>query len=433
MPNFSDSLALPCGASLPNRLFKSAMTEGLADADDRATERHCNLYRRWSEGGSGMLLTGNVMVDRRFLERPGNVVIDEKTLKDGGFDRLKAWAQAGTVNGNHLWMQISHPGRQVQKIVSKQPFAPSEVQLDIAGLFGKPKAMTEDDILDVIKRFSFVAGTAREAGFTGVQIHGAHGYLLSEFLSPVVNQRTDAWGGSIENRARLLLETLRSVRKTVGDDFPISIKLNSADFQKGGFSLDDSAAVAAMLSAEKLDFLEISGGSYEQPKLLGVEGDENTATDASGEQKRESTIKREAYFLEYVPKIRDAFNGPLGVTGGFRTAAAMQAALDSDVVDGIGLARPLCVAPNAPKQLIAGHITELPAPEHSIRLGKGFFGPNSKNHTIKMFNNFANVFWFYRQIIRLAENRETNPKQSSWWALLAHQMTEYKVAFKRKA
>jgi len=432
----ANALPLPCGVSLPNRIFKSAMTEGLADRDDRATEGHNQLYKTWSEGGSGMLLTGNVMVDRRFLERPGNVVIDEKTLSDGGLDRLKAWAAAGTVNGNQMWMQISHPGRQVQRIVSNRPFAPSEVQLKVAGLFGKPRAMTEEDILDAIKRYAFVARTARDTGFTGVQLHAAHGYLISSFLSPVTNQRDDAWGGSIENRARLLMESLKAIRAEVGDDYPVAIKLNSADFQKGGFSLDDSAAVAAMLNDAQVDFLEISGGTYEQPKLIGVEGDTGTSdapnTDASGEQMRESTRKREAYFLQYIPRIRAAFKGPIGVTGGFRDRAVMEAALADGNVDAIGLARPLCVEPDLPNRLISQTVDQLPTPENELRLGNGWLGPNSSNYTLKMLNNFATVFWFYRQIVLLAKGKVTNPDLGSWRALLTHQFNEYKLAFRRK-
>ena len=228
-----DSLQLPCGVALPNRLLKSAMTEGLADRYDRATERHVTLYRRWSEGGTGTLITGNVMIDRRFLERPGNVVIEDKD----GLEQLRRWAEAGTVAGNQLWMQISHPGRQCSKSSSRRPLAPSDVQLKLMGNFGRPIAMTAQDIQEALDRFARAAGIAREAGFTGVQLHAAHGYLISEFLSPRLNRRNDDWGGSLAARARFLLEAVARTRRVVGSDYPLAVKLNSADFQKGGFSL----------------------------------------------------------------------------------------------------------------------------------------------------------------------------------------------------
>jgi 2,4-dienoyl-CoA reductase-like NADH-dependent reductase (Old Yellow Enzyme family) len=212
-------LRLPCGAVLPNRLCKAAMTEGLADSLLRATPRHETLYRQWSEGGAGLLLTGNVQVDRTDLERPGNVAIDvsaAQTVSDEALQRLRAWARAGTVGGNHLWMQLSHAGWQSPRYITSRPLAPSDVQLKLLGNYARPRPLTEAEILDFIQRFARAAVIARETGFTGVQVHGAHGYLLSSFLSPVTNRRTDAWGGSLENRARFLLEVVRAVRKAVG-------------------------------------------------------------------------------------------------------------------------------------------------------------------------------------------------------------------------
>ncbi|MGC8537077.1 MAG: NADH:flavin oxidoreductase, partial [Rhizomicrobium sp.] len=178
---------LPCGAVLKNRLAKAAMTEGLADPGNRATAHHAQLYRHWAEGGAGMLLTGNVQVDRHHLERPGNIALDG-SLSAQALDGLRAFARAGTINNTQLWMQISHAGRQTPATVNKTPLAPSAVGLVMpGGQFGQPRAMTEAEILDVIARFAHAATLAREAGFTGVQIHSAHGYLLSEFLSPDVN------------------------------------------------------------------------------------------------------------------------------------------------------------------------------------------------------------------------------------------------------
>jgi 2,4-dienoyl-CoA reductase-like NADH-dependent reductase (Old Yellow Enzyme family) len=242
----SRRLVLPCGAVLGNRLCKAAMTEGIADAFLRATPAHERLYRTWSEGGAGLLITGNLQVDRTDLERPANVAIDRtepRTYDAEARDRLRRWAQAGTGAGNHLWVQIAHAGRQTPRYVTTRPVAPSAVHLDLLGNYARPRALTEAEIVDLIQRFAHAATVVRECGFTGVQVHGAHGYLISSFLSPVTNLRTDAWGGSLENRARFLLETVRAVRRAVGRDFPVSVKLNSDDFRKGGFSHADCLRV----------------------------------------------------------------------------------------------------------------------------------------------------------------------------------------------
>ena len=215
-------LTLPNGVTLRNRIAKAAMTEGLADEQNRATDRHAVLYRRWAEGGAGMLLTGNVMIDQRYLERPGNVVIDGPQ-SDEQMARLRQWSSAAREGGADIWMQLSHAGRQSPKIVATEPVAPSAVELGLpGGTFAKPRALNTNEIEAVIQKFVYSASIAKQAGFTGVQIHAAHGYLLSEFLNPLVNQRDDEWGGSLANRARLLLRVVIEVRAQVGSGFPVS-------------------------------------------------------------------------------------------------------------------------------------------------------------------------------------------------------------------
>ena len=397
-------LPLPCGATLPNRLCKAAMTEGLADTMMRATDRHVCLYRAWGEGGAGLSITGNVMIDRHVIERPGNVAIDvthPPSIDAEARQRLRAWAQAGTVAGNHLWMQISHAGRQSARYATRQPVGPSAVQLDLLGNYATPRALREDEILDFIGRFAQVAVIARDCGFTGVQVHGAHGYLISSFLSPVTNRRTDAWGGPLENRARLLLETVRAVRRAVGDDFPVSVKLNSDDFRKGGFSHDDCLAVVAKLNAERIDLLEISGGTYEQPRLLGAAGREADALDV-----RPSTRAREAYFLGYAAAIRRVATMPLMVTGGFRSRAGMEAALRSGDTDMIGIARPFCTEPDVARRLLRREIDTLPAHETQLRLAaQGWRSPASPLMLFKVINIIGAQGWYYQQMDRLAVGR----------------------------
>jgi hypothetical protein len=219
-------------------------------------------------------------------------------------------------------MQISHAGRQSPRYATRQPVGPSAVTLDLLGSYKTPRALEEHEILDIIQRFGAVAKIAQDCGFTGVQVHGAHGYLISSFLSPVTNRREDRWGGSTENRARLLIECVRAVRAQVGPGFPVSVKLNSDDFRKGGFSHADCLQVVELLNAAGIDLLEISGGTYEQPRLLGVEGRSEDAV-----QVRSSTRVREAYFLEYAEAIRRVATMPLMVTGGFRTREGMEARL----------------------------------------------------------------------------------------------------------
>jgi 2,4-dienoyl-CoA reductase-like NADH-dependent reductase (Old Yellow Enzyme family) len=417
-------LALPCGVQLPNRLLKSAMTEGLADRHDRATGRHATLYRRWSTGGTGTLITGNVMIDRRFLERPGNVVIEDRE----GLEHLKRWAAAGTAAGNQLWMQISHPGRQCAKRSARRPMAPSAVQLKLLGNFGRPVAMSEEDIQDALDRFARTAGIAREAGFTGVQLHAAHGYLISQFLSPRLNRRTDGWGGALAARARFLLEAVARTRRVVGPDFPVAVKLNSADFQKGGFRFDDSIQVAQWLEDGGVDLIEISGGNYEQPSMFDIQG---RAQDADGSP-RESTRRREAFFLEYAARLRREVKLPLAVTGGFRTRRVMLAALNRHALDVVGMARPLVTEPDLSQHLLDATRDSAVAHEHRLKIGRGPFGPHSRLFLFKALNALGPLAWYYRQIIHLAHKRRPQLRLGVLSALILHQVTEIRLARRRQ-
>ena len=410
MPNLmNESFTLPCGQVIKNRFCKAAMTERIAKGNNLAHQGHVNLYDRWAEGNIGILLTGNVQVDRRNLEGPANVVIDKNNYKEQ-YDDLKAWSAAGTKNNTQLWMQISHAARQTPGEINSSPLAPSNIGLKIPGKnYGTPIPMTEEDILDVIDRYVFTAKIARDTGFTGVQFHSAHGYLLSEFLSPDINNRTDAWGGSLENRARIHIEIINKCRKEVGEDFPISVKLNSADFQKGGFTADESIQVAQMLEDAGVDIIEISGGTYEQPKLIGV--DDLTINPKRSEERKESTIAREAYFLEYAQDIRKAVSLPLMVTGGFRTREGIEDALQSNVCQMVGIGRPLCADPYCIKKMIEGEIETLPSFEKTLSLGPSILSPSSPFTIIKVINAFGAMAWFYQQIKNMAKGLLPNHEQ----------------------
>lgn len=400
-------LTLPCGAVLPNRIAKAAMTEGLATPDGVPTPALERLYGLWSDGGAGMLLSGNIQVDADHLERPGNVVID-RPPDNAMRQALAAWAAAATRGGNHFWAQISHAGRQTQKVVNPHPKAPSAVKLGLpGGQFGEPVALTTGEIADIVRRFGICAAACKEAGFTGVQVHSAHGYLLSEFLSPRSNLRDDDYGGSLENRARALLECVGSVREAVGPDFPVAVKINSADFQKGGFAFEDSLQVVQWLEAAGVDLIEISGGTYEQPKLLGVEGVE----EAEAQFVKESTRAREAYFVDFAQAMQEKVNIPLMVTGGFRRRDVMLQVLEEGSADLIGLGRPMCVMTDAPRQLLDG-LEELPRYENQLSLLPPWLSFLNSVKAIKTMATFGVQYWFYAQLDELGVAGKPAPDMS---------------------
>jgi 2,4-dienoyl-CoA reductase-like NADH-dependent reductase (Old Yellow Enzyme family) len=388
-------LTLPCGAVLPNRIAKAAVTEALGDLHDDATPALARLYRRWSDGGAGLLISGHLMVDRRFLEQAGNVVLDGETDEAA----LRAWVAAATHGGNHFWAQLNHPGRQTTRFHSDRPVAPSAVALPVRGFFARPRALEESEILELVAAFTRAATIARRAGFTGVQVHAAHGYLISQFLSPRSNRRSDAWGGPLENRARFLLDVVRAVRAAVGPGFPVAVKLNSSDFQRGGFEHREAVEVARMLAAEGIDLLEISGGTYERVAFAGH--------GRVADPRAAATRAREAYFLEYAHAIRAATRGvPLMVSGGFRTPAVMAEVVRAGEADVLGIARPFCVEPEFPARLLAGSTDPLPSPERRIRIGRGWAGPHSPSADLRAYNAQAATAWFYRQIERLGAGEE---------------------------
>jgi 2,4-dienoyl-CoA reductase-like NADH-dependent reductase (Old Yellow Enzyme family) len=403
----SQALQLPCGVELPNRLAKAAMTEGLATAGGVPTPALNTLYRRWSAGGAGLLLTGNVIVDRDHLERPGNVVIDREPDLEMA-QSLAAWAEACTVGGNQAWVQLSHAGRQTMKAVNPHPRAPSAVKLGLpGGQFGTPVALTRDEIAGLVERFAVAARAVCSAGFTGIQVHAAHGYLLSQFLSPRSNQRQDEYGGSLENRSRLLLQVVAAVRDAVGPAVALAVKLNSADFQRGGFDFGESLRVAKWLEAGGVDLIEISGGTYEQPRLLGVEG-----LEAPDPQKvAASTLEREAYFVDFALAMRREVSVPLMVTGGFRTREAMQEALASGGVDVIGLGRPMCLQTDAPARLLAGAV-DVPRYEQGLGLLPDWLGFLRYVKTVRTLDTFAGQYWFYAQLDALGKRGEAEPELS---------------------
>lgn len=350
-------LELPCGAVLANRLAKSAMSEGLADFDNHSTPRLETLYRRWGGSGAGLVLTGNIQVDRSHLERPNNLVIDDES----GRTQLARLAEAGKSQGAHFWAQLSHTGRKVFSSINAAPLAPSAIALDMGRIpgvsFSVPTPMTEADIRHTIARFAFAAKEAQAAGFTGVLLHAANGYLISQFLSPLSNQRTDRWGGSLENRARFLLEIVAAVRAAVGPKFPIGARLNIFEFEEGGFTSAECGELAKMLRAASLDLLDLAA----IPRLPKMS--EGAEQRDSEDARRADAATRQPYVVEFAGAVRAAAGMPVMVTGGFRSAKGMVEALDRGDLDAIGLGRPMVANPEAPKGLLAGETESLLAPE----------------------------------------------------------------------
>ncbi|MBB3037089.1 NADH:flavin oxidoreductase/NADH oxidase family protein [Hoyosella altamirensis] len=346
-------LTLPCGITLKNRIAKAAMSEQIAEANGAPSETLIRLYANWAHGGVGMLMTGNVMIDHNALVEPRNAVLED----DKHLDLVARWARAGNAHGAAMIMQINHPGRVPVLPLLRQPVGPSAIRPGQLGYnLRKPRALSKTEVKDMIARYARTAQLAVEAGFNGVQVHAAHGYLLSQFLSPKANHRDDEYGGDPKRRMAMLLEVVEAVRAAIGHDKVLSVKLNSSDFENGGLTAEESLDVALALEAAGIDLLEISGGNYEAPAMTGVV--------------KSSTASREAYFLSYAEQLRELSKIPLMLTGGVRTAEFMNEVLGAGAVDVIGLGRPMALHADYPARLLAGTTQEeLP------RAPRAGFGP----------------------------------------------------------
>ncbi|MEU5883214.1 NADH:flavin oxidoreductase/NADH oxidase family protein [Spirillospora sp. NPDC047279] len=403
MSALSEPLRLPCGAELGNRLAKAAMSEQLATPANGPTAELVRLYGRWADSGAGLLLTGNVAVDRTALSEPLNVSVeDERDL-----DLLRAWAESAAAGGAQVWMQVNHAGRQSPRYIARRPVAPSAVGVrGLGGTFGTPRELTGAEIEGLVERFAVTAGIAVRAGFGGVQVHAAHGYLISQFLSPSTNLRSDGWGGDPVRRRRFLVEVVRAVRAAVGPGTPVSVKLNSADFQRGGLDWEESLEVAGVLEEERVDLLEISGGTYESPELLT--GRQST---------RRSTREREAYFLEFAEKVRARSAIPLMLTGGFRTRAGMEEAIGGGAVDVVGLARPMALDPGLPARVLAGE--DVVSGVEPRRVG------------VRRLDGMSELAWHTEQLWRVGRGGEPDPGRHPLRSVLAYAAVSGRDALRR--
>ncbi|MDY3049935.1 MAG: NADH:flavin oxidoreductase/NADH oxidase family protein [Rothia sp. (in: high G+C Gram-positive bacteria)] len=377
-------ISFSCGQQAKNRIVKAAMSEAMAKADHNPSPEHIRLYARWAAGGAGTLISGNVMVDRRYLGEPGNLVLDAKS----DLRAFRAWATAATGQGTLALVQLNHPGKQMPKGSGYQPIAPSAQPLEgeLATGFAPPRAMTLAEIEETIQAFVLAAQLAQQAGFSGVEIHAAHGYLINQFLSPADNQRTDAYGGSFENRTRFLMEVYTGIRQAVGKDFIVGLKLNATDFSEAGFSFEDSQRVLALMEKAGADFIEISGGNYSSP-VFGGEGTE---------------------LLTYAKALAQQTSLPLISTGGFRSVEAMEEAL-AEGVSMIGLARPLVLNPELPTEIRRGQVRTWQTP----RVGTG------SARLDRAFQFLLSISYYEGQMRRLGRGKEPTSSTQALPYLLA--------------
>lgn len=393
----ANSVSLPCGGEIKNRFFKAAMSETLATKQGSPSPLHASLYGAWADGGAGVVMTGNVMVDHRHLGEPGNVAVEDESH----LAALQAWAAAGTRHGTHLWMQINHPGKQSPKMIAKQPVSASAIPVrgPLGKFFNPPRALSTEEVAGVVARFVRTAAVAKKAGFTGVEIHGAHGYLVNQFLSPADNQRTDRYGGSLENRMRFLVEIYTGMREELGPEFPIALKMNSSDFGEEGFTEEESIQVAEHMASIGLDLLEVSGGTYEKSVFEAASDDDEGGT----------------LWADYAQKLRSRVSIPTTLTGGFRAQKAMEGAVAENLTDLVGIARAMVLVPDLPRQVLSGRglaTVELP------------FIKTPFPWLDKQLGSFLVLSWYELQMKRIGKGRQPDPSigggRAVWNTVTSH-------------
>jgi len=317
-------LDLPCGLRLENRLVKAAMSDSLGDGAGQPTDDQLELYRRWARGGIGLSIVGEVQVESGYPEKPGNLVLHAQRDRLR-FERL---ALAGAEGTSTIWPQLGHAGALAHAPISR-PTGPSA--LDINGLRCAELSVAEIEALPLL--YAEAARRAHTDGFTGVEIHAGHGFLLSQFLSPLFNRRTDGYGGSIEARCRIIVDIVRAIRAVVGSGLAIGVRINASDQLEGGLTTDDSLIAIEIIANEAIDLVDISGGTY----FPGAPS--STDRRASG-----------PYFVDFARRVRQVARVPLMVTGGFKTYGQAVDAVASGATDFVGLARALVVDPELPSR-----------------------------------------------------------------------------------
>lgn len=314
-----NSLELPCGVILKNRLAKSPMSDCLGDGEGNPTMEQIRLYERWAEGGVALSFIGEVQGIPHYPEKPGNLVLGAHSNNK----LLQQLTRRSTIHGTHLWPQLGHAGALTHLPIS-EPRGPSA--LDIEGL--QCAGLTIEEIKELPEMYARTALHAKSVGFSGVHIHAGHGFLLSQFLSPLFNHRTDGYGGSIEARSRIVLEIIDAVRRAVGATFPIGIRINSTDQLEGGLSEIDALELVRLLDRTSIDLIDVSGGTY----FPGAKA----SSDGTGGG---------LYFIDFARSAREVTKVPLILTGGFKKRDQANDAVVSGAVDMVNLGRAMALNP----------------------------------------------------------------------------------------
>lgn len=382
----AQDFTLTNGLRLKNRIVKAATSETMGDRNGNPTIALFNLYRKLAEGGTGLIISGNVMVERSARGEFGNVVVDQ----DSNIELLTSWAKSVENHGSHFLLQLNHLGRQAPKTLNSKPVAPSAIAMTgpNAFAFNPPRALKIMEIKEIVQKFVQAAELAEIAGFSGVEIHAAHGYLLNQFLSPAVNRRHDQYGGSLANRMRIVIEIYEAIRARTKSNFTVAIKLNAADFTPNSFTAEESLKVMQELAKRGIDLIEISGGSYENPKMMG-----------NGQG---------ATFIEYARMAKQTVETPIIVTGGFRTEEGIEAALSNGDTDLIGLARPLILQPDLPEKLINGQMQPIKLRHFSTRW-------SWLDHRV---GSLIGLAYYEQQMARLANGKPIKQPRTAWPILL---------------
>lgn len=356
-------LTLPCGAIFKNRIAKSAMSDSLGNGEGNPTEAQIRLYERWAEGGVALALIGEVQGDPRYPEKPGNLVLGPNSDQEA----LRLLASRGGGNSAHLWPQLGHAGALSHMPVS-HPKGPSP--LDIEGL--RCDGLTIEEIQTLPGMYASAALSAKQAGFGGVQLHAGHGFLLSQFLSPLFNHRNDGYGGSIDSRSRIVYEAIDAIRQAVGPKFPVGIKINSTDKLEGGLTESDALEVVRMLDQTSIDLIDVSGGTYFPGAKASSEGS------SSGDP----------YFVDFARRAKDVTNVPIMLTGGFEKRAQAVDAIESGTADMVSLARAMVLNP---------------------RLAETWFGDDGGDPVFPIFDSPPRggvTAWYSMRLTALGEDRE---------------------------
>ena len=347
------------------------MTERIANSDHTPHSGHMNLYSAWAKGGSGLIVTGNVMVDRTYLEAPGNLVLDDTH----SFNAYKELASKVKSFGASIWMQLNHPGPQSPRSLTPIPVAPSPVPARKPEFFCTPRALSAAEIDEIVEQFAFTALAAKKAGFDGVQVHASYGYLLSSFLSPRTNQRSDQWGGSLENRVRLLRTVVRAIRESTGPDFALGVRINVSDYLPKGFTMAEAIETIQWLENDTVDLVDLSGGSYDRS--------------ISFERKYRHPT-REDLFSNISRRVKKSVSMPITITGTLRTGSYINSIIEKGWVDAVGMARPLLCDVDFPAKLTDGFMGRVEEPRYHLEFR------NPMERIVK------EIFWYYEQIYRLS-------------------------------